>query len=287
MKVMSINTFQPKFCAKRKTDTQKNEQRPKTEKPADKSRNIPEYLAAIQALNGFGPSVKRNLTPDELARYVEHSINSGIEDELLEYHKTILNAHKIHKNENCFNFSDKKGREYRAMHNFMPYSGSSFYTIQIEQNYDGIPYDIKVFYEGYPDGKRPNSYHQTGFASPHTENGKITCINYNLRDYNLDDEHGYTDAIISADGDIKEITTGYDMLISPIKTRYNYKNGKLKSVDFKIYNSNIYKGKEATCFFDENRRVQKICYYSKKNTDKSDSSSEIYIRDENGKFVLQ
>ncbi len=285
MKISPVNIFKSNICSKGKTFTQKTKQGDCIETQNQTERNIPKELAAIQALNGFGFSSKNHLSTEELAKYVEHSINSGLEDKLLEYHKIILNAHKKHKNESSFEFEDKKGRTYRALHNFNT-TGRSYYTIQVEQNYDGIPYDSKVHYIGYPGGKQPNPNHQTGFIHPHTNAGEIEYINYELRDFNLDDEHGCTDATIDANGTIKKISTGYDMLISPIQIQYNYENGILKNAHFRVYN-NKYKGREAICTFDENRKIKQIHYPEKKCKCNEILPSETYIKNNNGKFILK
>ena len=93
MKIAPISSFKPNICSKGKTFAPKNEEKKHsaTQKPVVK--DIPKELAAIQALNGFGFSNKKSLSVDELAEYVEHSINSGLEEKLLEYHKIVLDAH--------------------------------------------------------------------------------------------------------------------------------------------------------------------------------------------------
>lgn len=239
--------------------------------------DISKELEAIQGLNGIGLKRIPYLSMDELAKYVEYIINSGLEDELAQYHKTVLKMYDIYKTQgHDIKYTDKNGREFSTMHNFN--------TISVKQDYDGIPYDIKTIYIG----KMPwddDIYHQSAGIRPEIDfyTKELKNVEYNLRDFNLDDVHGNTDALISKDGKIYWINTSYDMF-SPIKIKYYYKDSKLEKAYFEVFDSRTYKGKDALCIFDKNRKIQKIRYNPAVDR-KPVSDETIYEKDKNGKFI--
>lgn len=265
------------------SNAQKKKQQIDISEPAYEMQNIePEaqyqdkQLSALQANAGIIP--KRQSKIEKLAAEVEKSINSGLEDKIYEYHTFVKQL--LAKNTGKENgiFKDSNGVIYKCMHNF--------HTIQIEQDYKGKSVDSCRYYLGYKDGKLPNASQQTGFIFPagayyQFPNGN--SIEYNFRDYNLDDEHGCTDAAIDKDGNFVYIDTGHDAF-APVKTRYNYKDGVLKSADVQIYNK--CDEKPARLIFDENRKVIKIYYNVKRDYVKNETTCEkIYERKEDGEFV--
>ncbi len=252
----------------------------------DKKLSKKEFLKqmlAMQAQSGVAVNNKeceknQKSQIETLACEVEKSISSEFEDEIFKYHNFVKKLLKENKGKNNGYFVSPQGVKYFCMHNFS--------TIQIEQRYKGIPYDNDWHYQGYPNGRLPKEDYEKQTAFIYCQNYNPESVVYEFRNYNLDDDHGYTDALI-LDDKFSYIETGHDAF-SPYKIKYLYdKSGNLKRAKIIAYRKTD-KAKDSIFIFDENRKVSKI-YYDIKTIGNSfrenyKEASAVYERNEQGGF---
>ena len=250
MKILATKMMNLTYCALKNRNAKENHS-DSTNPTKEELKKVQDYMNAKAVNHASLVQTNSLYEVKKLVADVENSINSGLEDKILEYDTFVKKMLKKHKGKNTCQFKDSNGVIYRCYHNMS--------TISISQEYKGIPYNQNFYYLGYPDGKLPNYSHQTAYIYPCRDR-----IEYEFRDYNLDDTHGYTDAIVS-DGKFILINTGHDML-APVKYNYRYdKEGNLKSADVIVYNKRDYKGKNARMIFNKDRKVEKIYYGIERN----------------------
>jgi len=245
-----------------------------TVKNTNNAVNSPEYkkLRLIQALNNPNVKFKTCSLISEIAEDIEKSKDLMPKNELLRYNKFI---NELIRNKQCLKdniFYDSNRKKYTILYNLD--------TIQIEQEYEGIPFNACFDYIGDVNKNRMQNK-QTGFVYPfYNSRG----IEYDFKQYNLSDDISYCTALISKDtGKILSLTQAYNWS-APYKTKFTFdNNGKLKSAQTTVYNQFKYPYKDSKFIFDDNEKIIKV-YYNINDNNKNSNAQKVFVKTSLGKF---
>ena len=234
----------------------------------EESKKVQDYMNAKAVNNAALVQTNGLYQVKKLVADVENSINSGLEDKILEYDTFVKKMLKKHKGKNTCQFKDSNGVKYSY------FQDDSSVQIEITQEYKKAP-------QNYYNKELSDNSHSNQTAYVFVYGDKIE---YDFRDYNLDDDHGCT-SVVFKNGTIRSIETGQNMR-SPAKYKYYYdKNGNLLAADVNIYYKRGYKGKNARMIFNKDRKVEKIYYGIERNyKGKIRSIEEIYTITPNGLY---
>ena len=132
MKISAAEMMNLTYCALKNRNVKENNQ-DSTNKTKEESKKVQDYMNAKAVNNASLVQTSSLYEVKKLVADVENSINSGLEDKILEYDMFVNKILKKHKSDNTCQFKDSNGVKYSY------FQDDSSVQIEITQEYKKAP----------------------------------------------------------------------------------------------------------------------------------------------------